>query len=379
MKKSLLNGSESKSLRNHFESDSRTSRKLFALLALVMCISVGQMWGDDYVAVNSLTDGRSYILVAGGYAITASSSTSNWIDGTDVSSSISGTTLTTTATNIVWVAKKYTNGNTTTWSFKNGTKYIQNNSGTTYRNMTYSTTESKYTISSNKIYSTGSGATDKYLNYVSSNGFRMYNSNEGSYSFTFYELVECDKKITLDTPSKTGTGTIVFDKTSPVATCDGETTVKATVTPGAGYYCSSLSFSGGDVDVSPDPTDTKPAYPSAQEYTLTFDQNTNATLTSSVTFSSYTDQFKDYMHGNSISNKSGNYGTMPASPGDATPGDNYCSKKHYKFAGWVVESEIDLETGALKDGATVVPAGETGHYATGVTWYAVWAKENEVE
>ena len=193
-------------------------------------------------------------------------------------------------------------------------------------------------------------------------------------NFKLYGTEGCAYKITLNTPTKTGTGTITFDETSPVKTCDGETTVTATATPGKGYYCSSLSFSGGSVEVSPNPSTTKPAYPSAQEYTLTFAQNTNATLTSSVTFTAYTDKFQDYMHGNSISNKNGNYNTMPAAPSDATPGDDYCAEKHYHFVGWVLESSINND-GTLKDDAVVVPAAESGHYATGVTWVAVWAQE----
>ena len=192
----------------------------------------------------------------------------------------------------------------------------------------------------------------------------------------------CTNKITWSDPTKTGTGTLTFDKSSGVATCDGGNTLQATVTPGQGFKCTALSFSvsDGTVDIDPEIVTTElPVYPSSAQYDLTFAEDQSATLSASVTFTAFTDQFKDIMHGNSISNKSGNYGGMPAALSDETPGDDYCSEKHYKFAGWVVESDIDLDTGRLKDGATIVPAGDTGHYATGVTWYAVWAKENEVE
>lgn len=230
-----------KNIRNsHLISASGALKKLhrIGLIVLAIMFSNSQAWGATYTAVASLTDGKSYILVAGGYAITASIPSDNWIGGTDVSSSISGSTLTTTATDIVWVAKKYTSGGTT-WSFKNGTKYIQNNSGNTYRNMTYNTTESKYTISSGKIYSTGSGATDKYLNYVSGSGFRMYSSNQGSYSFTFYELDEaCAKEVTVSDGGSSSHGSITSITTSPVATCSAtaaDRQVSIVVTPSNGY------------------------------------------------------------------------------------------------------------------------------------------------
>ena len=101
-----------------------------------------------------------------------------------------------------------------------------------------------------------------------------------------------------------------------------------------------------------------------------------ANVTITATWTSNTDQFKDWMHGNSISNKTGNYGTMPAAPSDATPGDTYCEAKHYKFIGWVLSTSVN-EDGTLKNDAVVVPAGESGHYATNVTWNAVWADEEQ--
>ena len=60
--------------------------------------------------------------------------------------------------------------------------------------------------------------------------------------------------------------------------------IVATVTPAAGYECTALSFTGGSVSVSPSIESNKPAYPSSQDFTLSFAQNTNATLTTSATF-----------------------------------------------------------------------------------------------
>ena len=93
----------------------------------------------------------------------------------------------------------------------------------------------------------------------------------------------CATNVTLSDPSITGTGaTITFDKVSPVATCDGSKTVTATVTVTAGYQVTELSFSGGSVNVSPA---ISTPLTSSQNYTLTFAEGTNATLTTTATVS----------------------------------------------------------------------------------------------
>lgn len=101
-----------------------------------------------------------------------------------------------------------------------------------------------------------------------------------------------------------------------------------------------------------------------------------ANVTITATWTSNTDQFKDYIHGNTIGNKTGNYGTMPAALSDETPGDTYCEEKHYKFIGWVLSTSIN-DDGTLKNDAVIVPAGDGGHYATNVIWNAVWADEEQ--
>lgn len=98
-----------------------------------------------------------------------------------------------------------------------------------------------------------------------------------------YSTSCCATKVTLSDPSITGTGaTITFDKVTPVATCDGSKTVTATVTVTAGYQVTELSFSGGSVNVSPA---ISTPLTSSQNYTLTFAEGTNATLTSTATVS----------------------------------------------------------------------------------------------
>lgn len=127
------------------------------------------------------------------------------------------------------------------------------------------------------------------ITFNSTSGKRVYikdiviTQTSTIYSYSAYSTSCCATKVTLSDPSITGTGaTITFDKVSPVATCDGSKTVTATVTVTAGYQVTELSFSGGSVNVSPA---ISTPLTSSQNYTLTFAEGTNATLTTTATVS----------------------------------------------------------------------------------------------
>ncbi len=117
--------------------------------------------------------------------------------------------------------------------------------------------------------------------------------NLSTVSYSDYLTTCCDKNITIGNPSITGNGAVTFtfggDAISAgdvVETCSKAQNVVATVTPSSGYECTSLTFSGGSVSVSPTPgASNYPAAPSSQNYTLSFAQGTtSATLATSVTF-----------------------------------------------------------------------------------------------
>ncbi|MBR6168051.1 MAG: InlB B-repeat-containing protein, partial [Paludibacteraceae bacterium] len=108
-----------------------------------------------------------------------------------------------------------------------------------------------------------------------------------------YVTVCCDKSITIGTPSITGSGTVTFtlggedlDPGDDVETCTSAKDVVATVTPEAGYKCTSVSFTGVSVTIDPTPgSGNYPAAPSTQDYTLSFAKNTTSgTLSTSATF-----------------------------------------------------------------------------------------------
>jgi len=201
-------------------------------------------------------------------------------------------------------------------------------------------------------------------------------------SFSEFRVTCCDKEITIGTPTKTGSGTVTFesggdayDVGDKVETCEGETTITATVTPANGFQCTALGFSGGSVSVSPAIPEPFVPYTAATAYTLTFDQNTDATLATTVTFTALVDNYIDRMHYNATVEKSGDYGTVPSLSSE-TKGEDVCSESHYKFMGWVAEDEINAD-GSLKSGYTLISGGATGKYATGTNYYAVWAEEAE--
>lgn len=207
---------------------------------------------------------------------------------------------------------------------------------------------------------------------------------DGEYSYSKYMTNCCDYYITVAEPAKTGTGTgtVAFASGgsavtagNDVATCAGTTTITATVTPNPGHQCDALSFTGGSVSVSPAIPD--PFVPfddaGATTYTLTFAQNTNATLATAVTFTQLHDYYIDYMHDNAKVTKNGNYGTAP-SLSSTTPGDG-CAGSHYKFVGWVPESDMNMETGVPNTTTHMVTGGQAGMYATGTNYYAIWAEE----
>lgn len=207
---------------------------------------------------------------------------------------------------------------------------------------------------------------------------------DGEYTYSKYMTNCCDYYITVAEPTKTGTGigTVAFASGgsavtagSDVATCAGTTTITATVTPNPGHQCDALSFTGGSVSVSPAIPDPFVPFDNAgaTTYTLTFAQNTNATLATAVTFTVLHDYYIDYMHDNAKVTKTGNYGTAP-SLSSTTPGDG-CAGSHYKFVGWVPESDMNMNTGVPTTTTHMVTGGQTSMYATGTNYYAIWAEE----
>ena len=223
---------------------------------------------------------------------------------------------------------------------------------------------------------------ERFATYLSSavQDIQLYKYNPGV-TYSDYRTSCCAKKVTIGTPDKTGSGTVTFASGGDayaagdeVTTCEGATTITATVTPTNGYQCTVLSFSRSDeAALTPDPAISVP-FTGAQSYDLTFEQNADGvTLNTTVTFVALIDHYIDNMHYNTTQNKSGNYGTAPTLS-DESKGEQ-CTGLHYKFVGWIPESDMNMTTGVPTTTANMVVGGATGKYATGTNYYAIWAEE----
>ena len=180
--------------------------------------------------------------------------------------------------------------------------------------------------------------------------------------------------------SITGSGTITFSPTSPIATCDDDKNVTMTITPAAGYKLKTWAVTTGVGYVDADDTDpavvTDEDNSTPQPIALTFNQHKSGTYAVAATFEQMHDEYYDYMHDNAKvgSNRTGAYSAPSRTSKTATSGED-CKTNHYKFKGWVDKEEIN-DDGTLKDGYTLISSG-TSMTASNKVYYAVWAEEAE--
>ena len=246
----------------------------------------------------------------------------------------------------------------------------------------------KLTESGNSIFWNYNGGTNpRFGTYGSVGSMAEIKLYKILATFSNFLTTCCDKNITLTEVDVTG-GTVAYDQTSPLATCDGAKEVTVTITPSNGYQCTALSFTGG----TPAETISVPFTHSdgAKEYTFTFAQNSTSTLTPSVTFEAMQDILIDRMHGQFVTTgtgirssgeKVGSRGityaegeyTMPTLTNTTETNSGDCSETHYYFVGWVREDDIEKD-GTMKAAHTIISGGTTVG-ATGTTYYAIWAKE----
>ena len=194
------------------------------------------------------------------------------------------------------------------------------------------------------------------------------------HTYTNYRTICCPTIVELGTNSPSH-GTIVFSPAGPnIATCNDDQTVTMTITPAAGYQLTAWSVTGTVTPFSSTPAVvTSNNSSAAQVITLVFAEDDEGTYTANATFTQMQDKYKDYMHGNSDITKSGNYGTAPTLS-SVTKADG-CAGEHYKFIGWIPESDMNMSTGVPTTTANMVAGGATGKSATNTTYYAIWAEE----
>ena len=233
------------------------------------------------------------------------------------------------------------------------------------KTFTYTATDN-YTYLNIKVGETAAALANIQITYVI-----------GSYTYSNFLTTCCDKLVTLSTNGPSN-GTIAFDPESPVATCDDDKEVKMTITPAAGYKLSTWSVATGEGKVAP--TGTSPSVVTGEDnsteqvITLTFAQNTSGEYAVSATFEQMHDEYYDYMHDNAKvgGDRTGTYSAPSRSSKTAASGKD-CKTNHYKFKGWVVQSEIN-DDGSPKAGYTLITAGSS-MTASNKIYYAVWAEE----
>jgi hypothetical protein len=337
---------------------------------------------------DNLTSGQ-YVIYANGEAMN-NVITSSKIAGKSVSETSSGI-ISTTDADIIWTL------------YKNGTNYQLYNAGV--GKYLYTDTSNKLEIKDNSggftldAFTTSTGQVS--LQSVDNTGlkFQYYDGNFSSFksqsvAVFFYKRggtynsnpTCCENKVTLSAGSPSN-GTVVFSPTGPLATCsatnsDRQTTV--TVTPNAGYKLTGWTkvVSGIALPDSTSAISTSSGNTAAQSNTYTFAQNANGSMTVTATFTAMIDHFIDKLHNKTGYTESDNHAesgvyTVP-NPGDAStpsPGDESCEDVHYKFVGWAPSSDVNPSTGAVTSTANMIYGGTTGHAASDVTYWAVWAKE----
>ena len=155
-----------------------------------------------------------------------------------------------------------------------------------------------------------------------------------------------------------GSGTMT-DSNSPYEAGDEVTVLESTFTEVGYPFTGWVVKDAGDNPITV--TDGKFTMPSS-----------NVTITAQWGVA-YEDTFKDMQNGNSDKHRTGVYSQSTPTLSDITPGEG-CGGQHYKFIGWVKSTYVN-DDGSLKDGATIVPGGESGHAATGDTYYAIWGED----
>lgn len=190
-------------------------KKLFFLFSLLMCFSIGQVWGANYAKTDlaNITSTDVVIIVGtqvvsgyeGTYALANDMGTSS--APTAVSVTVTNDVITTTATNILWNITTsnssytiYPNGSTTTWLYCTAT-----NNG-----VRVGTNDAKaFTIDGGYLKHTG---TSRFVGIYQKQDWRCYTSKNanlgnGNQTYAFYVLQEDEEE-----PTQVATPTFSLDE-----------------------------------------------------------------------------------------------------------------------------------------------------------------------
>lgn len=302
-----------------------------------------------------------------------------------------------------WTLEK----SSTNWKFKkDATNYLKGDANPTSSekqktistgtsgNMTWVITTNSHTGNGTPVFTIRNASSD-YAGLEYSSGWCLYYGTDFNTSwytlklyvpdavYSDYLTTCCAKNVALSASATNGTVafTVSSSPVTSIATCSEDKEVTMTITPAAGYKLTAYSSNTGTVS----PSNTDPAVAtsgasskSAQEITLTFDENANGTCTIATTFTAMKDTYKDQLHGDVNTTFDGDgkeYSATYTVPNLTNPskGSGDCESEHYKFVGWVESSYVKSD-GTLNSGYTLYTAGSSGT-ASEKTYIAIWAKE----
>ncbi|MBQ0154009.1 MAG: hypothetical protein KBS70_04405 [Bacteroidales bacterium] len=343
----------------------KTKNFKFKSMALVLFALVlsSNVWGEDtWTQVTSVAVGDEVVIAVvddGTKELTSISTTATKYGiGTDFTTNPAGT--------MTWKVEE--GSSTGTFAFKNGTNYLRWNSGNSV-DAAGTAVEGKtsWTI-------TTSNSRAKVANVHTSSRILMWNKsnprfacyegkNHGNNNGTYYYYVifykkeaSCANKVTVTkgTPSPSN-GTFELSQTGEVCIDEGNATVNVTdIAPEEHYHFSQITATNGTVDnVNKKVTDIS----ANTIINVEFAEDSKVTVTFSDAIHDNNSGYMEYV-GDKIQ-----FPTIT----DAAKGDG-CVGEHYHFVGWTKD--------ASQPNALVTPASETAP-ATDITYYAVWAKEDE--
>lgn len=338
----------------------KTKNFKFKSMALVLFALVlsSNVWGETYTKVTSVTDGV-YIIVN-----EASSRVFNGIDAVNdyVECTISDGVITSDDLgNCEVTIEAMTDG----YSIKinsgtNSGKYISGKSGS--NTIVYGTTAvaNEITFSDGAATILSNSTSFRYNATSDQNRFRYYKTTTTGNSYIVPALYKkgasCANKVTVTkgTPSPSN-GTFNLSQTGEVCIDEGDATVDVTdIQPAEHYHFSQITATNGTVDnVNKKVTDIS----DNTTINVEFAEDSKVTVTFSDAIHDNNSGYMEYV-GDKIQ-----FPTIT----DAAKGDG-CVGEHYHFVGWTKD--------ASQPNALVTPASETAP-ATGITYYAVWAKEDE--
>ncbi|MCQ2340503.1 MAG: hypothetical protein MJZ79_06990 [Paludibacteraceae bacterium] len=343
--------------------------RFLAMMLIGVLLSVNQVWGATATVTTgtykkqsgtSITEDGSYILLfSGNYILCNTNAGTNYVTQYSYGSAPTSITIANDNKQYVWVVSDYSNG-----SFKlvgpngeaNGAKSA----------MSVASSGSTWTMDGSYI-KTSDGY---YIKWVSSSGFRCYNTSGNKTALVaVYKLdaaPSCTNKVTVTKGAATG-GSYTLKAGSAsgaeissggtVDNCDANATIVVVPNANSHYHCTGVTASNSTSVTGPD---------GSGNYTITYTKGSNINSTVNVTFTEDAKYTVNWYANDQLKGTQTNYqGTTCTAPTTPTTSDCDGSKV---FVGWTATQDYEHATTAPPDLFTdpttkTIPEGGTNYYA----------------